>query len=136
MATTRVSISGPLFTGEAEQAAEEFTAGLAAQIAAIGATWIKIEAHGFDKSGRGGTGAAAEGVELISQGRDWVIRGGVREGSYSWPWLEGDSPRNNTTEFKGYHTFRRTRLRMRRQVTPWAQQEIDDFIVRMGGSVL
>lgn len=136
MATTSVRIEGPLFTGEAEQAAEEFTRSLAARIAVWGQQEIQIEAHGFDKSGRGGTGSAAEGVELVGQGRDWVIRGGIREGQYSWPWLEGESPRNQTTPFKGYHVFRRTRLRMRRQVTPWAQQELEEFIVRMGGSVL
>lgn len=136
MATTRVKLEGPLFTGEAAAAAEEFTAELARTIAEIGQTWIKVEAHGFDRSGRGGTGAAAEGVELVGQGRNWVIRGGIRKGEYSWPWLEGTSRRNETTGFKGYHTFRRTRLRMRRQVTPFAQEELEKFIIRMGGSVL
>lgn len=135
MATTRVKLEGPLFDGEAAAAAAEFTADLAKTIAEIGQTWIKVEAHGFDKSGRN-TGAAADGVELVGQGRNWIIRGGIRKGEYSWPWLEGTSRRNQTTQFKGYHTFRRTRTRMRRQVTPFAQEELDKFIVRMGGSVL
>lgn len=132
MPTTRVKLEGPLFTGEAAKAAEEFTTALAAQIAAIGQTWIKIEAHGFDKSGRN-TGAAADGVELVGEGRDWVIRGGIRAGEYSWPWLEGTSKRNTTTQFKGYKTFSRTRARMRKQVTPWAQEELTKFIAEMGG---
>jgi|GEM_PF-1411273 len=136
MATTKVKISGPLFDGEAAQAADEFTAALAREIAEIGKTWIQIEAHGMDKSGRGGTGQAAEGVELVGQGRDWVIRGGIRAGKYSWPWLEGTSKRNQGNKFKGYKTFSRTRARMRKQVTPWAQEELDKFIVQMGGSVL
>jgi hypothetical protein len=133
MATTKVRLEGPLFTGEAAIAADEFTAALAAQIAEIGRTWIQVEAHGFDRSGRN-TGAAAGGVELIGSGRDWVIRGGIRAGEYSWPWLEGTSQRNQTTGFRGYRTFSRTRARMRRQVTPWAQAELDEFIGRMGGS--
>ena len=132
MPKTRVKLEGPLFTGEAAKAAEEFTTALAAQIAAIGQTWIKIEAHGFDKSGRN-TGAAADGVKLVGEGRDWVIRGGIRAGEYSWPWLEGTSKRNTTTQFRGYKTFSRTRARMRKQVTPWAQEELTKFIAEMGG---
>ena len=135
MAVTRVEVSGPLFDGEAAEAAQEFTASLAREIAEIGQTWIKVEAHGFDKSGRN-TGAAAEGVELTGRGRDWVISGGIRAGEYSWPWLEGTTERNQSTKFKGYHTFRRTRARMRKQVTPWAQAQLEEFIVRMGGSTL
>lgn len=134
MPRTKVILSGPLFDGEAAKAAEEFTSALAAEIAAIGQTWIKVEASSFDKSGRGGTGAAAEGVELVGRGRDWVIRGGIRAGAYSWPWLEGTSQRNVSTGFKGYKTFSRTRARMRKQVTPYAQEELGKFIAAMGGA--
>lgn len=131
----KISISGPLFDGEAAHAADEFTAALAREIAETGKLWIQVEAHGFDKSGRN-TGAAADGVELVGHGRDYVIRGGIRAGSYSWPWLEGVSQRNTTTQFKGYKTFRRTRGRLRRQVMPWAKAELEKFIAEMGGSTL
>lgn len=132
MTTTRVKLEGPVFDGEAAKAAEEFTAALAARVALWGQLTIKIEAHGFDKSGRN-SGAAADGVELVGQGANWVIRGGIRAGQYSWPWLEGTSKRNTTTQFKGYKTFSRTRLRMRKQVAPWAQAELEKFIAAMGG---
>lgn len=132
MPTTKVKIEGPLFDGEAQKAADEFTAALARQVAEIGQTWIKVEAHGFDRSGRN-TGAAADGVELAGEGRNYVIRGGIRAGSYSWPWLEGTTQRNTTTGFKGYKTFSRTRARMRKQVTPFAQAELEKFIAAMGG---
>ena len=105
MATTKVIITGPLFTGEADKAAAEFSKALTREIAEIGQTWIKTEAHGFDKSGRGGSGAAAEGVQLTGAGTSYVISGGIREGEYSWPWLEGISQRNVSTKFKGYKTF-------------------------------
>lgn len=133
MATTRLKLEGPLFDGEAAKAADEFTTALAKQIAYSGQLMIQIEAHGFDKSGRN-TGAAADGVELVGQGQNWVIRGGIRAGQYSWPWLEGTSQRNTTTQFKGYKTFSRTRARMRKQVTPWAQAELEKFIAAMGGA--
>ena len=132
MATTKVTLEGPVFDDEAAYAADQFTADLATTIAAIGQTWIKVEAHGFDRSGRN-HGAAADGVEIVGQGANWTIRGGIRKGKYSWPWLEGTSKRNATTQFKGYKTFSRTRARMRRQVTPWAQAELNKFIAAMGG---
>ena len=66
MAKTRVVIEGPLFTGEADEAAREFLVTLTRELAEVGATWIKTEAHGFDKSGRN-TGAAADGVEVIDE---------------------------------------------------------------------
>ena len=136
MAKTKVILTGPLFDGSAGEAAAELTRALAREIAEIGATWIKIEAHGMDKSGRGGTGQAAGGVEVIGRGPNWVVRGGIRQGEYAWPWLEGTSRRNQSTGFKGYRTFRRTRLRMRRQVTPWAQGEVARYVARMGGAAL
>lgn len=133
MATTRIKISGPLFDGQAEQAAKEFTDSLAREVAEIGRDWIKIEAHGMDKSGRGGTGRAAGGVHMAGSNGAYVISGGLSKGEYAWPWLEGDSKRNQSTGFKGYHTFRRTRQRMRRQVTPYAQQLLLKYLPQMGG---
>jgi hypothetical protein len=134
MAKTRVILTGPLFDGQAAAAARDLTGALARDIAAIGAAWIRIEAHGFDKSGHGGTGKAAAGVEgPLGSGGSYTVRGGIRAGQYSWPWLEGQSRRNQTTQFSGYHTFRRTRQRMRRQVTPFAQAELEKYLAQMGG---
>ena len=134
MATTKVILSGPLFDGQASEAARDFTDSLAHEVAEIGRDWIRIEATGMDKSGRGGTGKAAGGVEgPIGSNGAYVIRGGIREGKYAWPWLEGDSKRNQSTGFKGYHTFRRTRLRMRKQVQPFAQARLEQYLLMMGG---
>ena len=134
MATTRIKLSGPLFDGQAEKAAQEFTDSLAAEIAAIGHDWIAIEAHGMDKSGRGGTGAAAEGVKVTGGNGAYVISGGISKGKYAWPWLEGTSKRNSSSKFKGYHTFKRTRQRMRTQVTPYAQAKLQEYLAQMGGA--
>jgi hypothetical protein len=134
VATTKVILSGPLFTGEAARAAEEFKDALAHEIAEVGETWIKVEAYGYDRSGRGGTGAAAEGVQLTGGGGSYRIWGGIHEGEYAWPWLEGTSKRNQSTPFKGYHVFRRTRLRMRKQVTPYANDLMEQYVLQMGGA--
>jgi hypothetical protein len=135
MATTKVTLTGPLFDGQAAVAARDFTRALSAEIAEIAQTWIKLDTARMDKSGRGGTGAAAGGVKISGEGANWVVSGGIREGEYAWPWLEGTSRRNQSTDFRGYHTFRRTRARMRKQVTPYAQKELALFIGRMGGGV-
>ena len=134
MARTRVVITGPLFDGQAAEAASEFNRELTREIAEIGRDWIKLAAHGFDKSGRN-TGAAAEGVMLTGAGTSYTLSGGIRQGEYSWPWLEGDSKRNVSTGFKGYKTFRRTRLRMRKQVTPYAQLLLHRYLARMNGGI-
>lgn len=129
----KIKVTGPLFDGQADKAAAEFLASLTREIAEIGQTWIKTEASGFDKSGRGGTGKAADGVHLTGAGTSYVISGGIRQGEYAWPWLEGTSQRNTTTGFKGYGTFRRTTLRMRKQATTYAQELLDDFLLQAGG---
>ena len=133
MATTKVTITGPVFDGQAAAAARDFARALATEVAEIGRDWIKLDTQRMDKSGRGGTGAAASGVKLDGQGSSYLISGGIRQGEYAWPWLEGTSRRNKSTGFKGYHSFRRTRLRMRKQVTPYAQAQMAAFIARMGG---
>jgi hypothetical protein len=135
MATSKIRVSGPLFDGQAGDAVREYLAAVTTEIAEIGRDWIRLEAGGgrMDKSGRGGTGAAAGGVTLSARDGAQVIAGGISEGEYAWPWLEGTSRRNTTTGFKGYHTFRRTRLRLRKQAAPYAQERLAAFLPRMGG---
>jgi len=132
VATTKVILSGPLFDGQAAAAAADFTDSLAGEIAEIGRTWIRLDTDRMVKSGSD-TGAAAAGVELAGGNGQYVIKGGIRKGEYDWPWLEGTSRRNMSTGFKGYSTFKRTRLRMRKQVTPFAQQRLEEYLIRMGG---
>jgi hypothetical protein len=133
MATTKITLTGPMFDGQAAVAARDFTNALAQEIAEIGRDWIRLDTERMDKSGRGGTGAAASGVKLTGTAPDLLISGGVSTGVYAWPWLEGTSRRNQSTGFRGYGTFRRTRLRMRTQVTPYARAQMAAFIERMGG---
>lgn len=135
MATTKVTMTGPLFDGTAPKAARAYTELLASEIAEIGTVWIKLDTGRMDKSGRS-TGAAAGGVQLNGSGMRFVISGGIRQGEYSWPWLEGTSRRNQSTGFKGYKTFRRTRLRMRKAIPPYARQLLRQFLAEMGGQAL
>ena len=141
MAKSRMEVTmtreGPLFDGEADAAVKEWLDATKLEVARTGADWIRIAAHAMDKSGRGGTGAAAEAVTVSRFGgfNDARVLGGMVKGRVWWPWLEGDSTRNVKSKFKGYHVFRLTRLRLRRYVTPIAQQRLEEFIGRMGGHV-
>ena len=60
MATTKITITGPVFDGTASQACAELTDTLASEIAVVGVTWIKLDTQRMVKSGRE-TGAAADG---------------------------------------------------------------------------
>jgi hypothetical protein len=139
MAKSRMEVtmtrSGPLFDGEADAAVKEWLDATKMDVAETGADWIRLAAHAMDRSGRGGTGAAAEAVTVSRFGgfNDARVLGGMVKGRVWWPWLEGDSTRNVKSKFKGYHTFRLTRLRLRRYVTPVAQKRLEEFIGRMGG---
>src|SRR5215469_4003982 len=138
MATSRlnVRVSGPLFDGRADRAVYDFLDAVKKDVAETGRDWIKLEAEGFDKSGRGGTGRASAGVVIKgSKFNDQIISGGIREGEYAWPWLEGVSKRNETTRFKGYHTFRKNRLKLRKRWPEIAQHILPKYLPLMGGRV-
>lgn len=136
MPVTRVTLTGPIFDGRAAAAAKDFTDSLSNEIAQIGRDWIRLDTVRMNKSGRGDTGRAAGGVMLTGGNGSYIISGGIHEGQFAWPWLEGTSKRNLSTGFKGYHTFRRTRLRMKKQVTPFAQARIEEYLLRMGGGAV
>lgn len=132
MARVKVILTGPLFDGGASAAAKDFTDSIAHEIAEIGRDWIKLDTQRMTKSGSD-TGQAAEGVEMAGGNGQWIIKGGIHEGKYAWPWLEGTSKRNQSTGFRGYKSFSRTTLRMRKQVTPFAQARLEEYLARMGG---
>ncbi len=132
--STRVILSGPLFDGRADAAARDFVRSFSREVAEVAQTWIRVEAEGMDRSGRGGSGRAAGGVKLAGDGGNWTVTGGIRQGEFCWPWLEGTSKRNQSTGFRGYKTFRRTRLRLRKQIAPLSEQRLAEFLARMGGA--
>jgi len=59
-----------------------------------------------------------------------ISDGGVEYG----PWLEGTSRRNQSTKFKGYHSFRKTTQFMNRKRVPWlVNREIDKMVKKLNG---
>ena len=136
-----VDISGPVFDGRAEQDVNKVLEATARTLAIEGRAVIAAQALTMNKSGRAGTGpggfGAAAGAVVAydnwSASGNWVIYGGMKEYYFWWPWLEGTSKRNDSTRFKGYHTFREEAGRLNRRAEAVAEAELDKYIGDMGG---
>lgn len=127
-----VNVSGPLFDGSAEAVVTQWLDATKKDVADLGVTEIKGRAAKFNRSHRG-TGHYATTINTRENGayHDQVISdGGVIYG----PWLEGTSKRNDSTRFKGYHQFRRTRTKLKKLYSQVAQDKLKEYIDRMGGS--
>lgn len=133
--TTRVTVRGPLWDGEADAAVRAWTDDTKAKIARQGEEIIKSKARKFNRSGRGGTGRAADHVHSHALADSLVIVGESDKGVVWWPWLEGTTRRNTTTRFKGYHVFRLTKNILGKRMRKIAQDELDKYIREMGGHV-
>lgn len=120
-------VSGPLFDGRADEALREFIQAAERNIAEYGVTQIRRQLGWVEQHETGyyqahiRNRAVTEGY-LITDSR--VVYG---------PWLEGTSERNQTTRFKGYHTFRLMTSQLVRSSQYLAEDVIDPYLARMGG---
>lgn len=129
-----VEAKGPVFDGVADRVMHDVVGAAVAELADIGQTDIKIAANAMDKSGRGGTGRAAAGVQVLDRGEfTKVIWGDMVEGQVWWPWLEGTSKRNRSTGFKGYHAFRTERFRLGHYAPQVLEAKLAERIGEIGG---
>lgn len=129
MATSRinVSLSGPLFDDLEPGIVRDWLEATKREIADMGVK--ELDAIVMDKTGRG-TGHYQSELRTETRGDAIAITDPVIYG----PWLEGVSKRNESTGFKGYHLWRRTRLRLRRTYKDVAQRKLDEYYLqRMGG---
>lgn len=132
--TADCRVSGPLTDGRYAAVLDQWRANTVAEITKAGRDYIATAAESFDRSGRGGTGRAAAGVRAHAAGAEGTITGGIEEGDFSWPWLEGSSGRNLTTGFKGYHAFARTRLRLDTEAQAIGERELARLLPQIGGA--
>jgi hypothetical protein len=132
-ASIRVDISGPLFDGTAQRAADEWVHDTQSRLAEQGAAIVRDKAMRFNKSRRGGTGGAARSVSFRADGASFLFEGKSDKGTVWWPWLEGTSRRNLDTSFKGYHAFRLAKNIIAKKWRKVAQDELDKKLAAMGG---
>jgi hypothetical protein len=88
----------------------------------------------MNKSGRAGHPAAAARGVSISYADAVVVRGGISEGEFSWPWLEGTSKRNESTPFRGYHAFAQAAARMAGRAQSVLEKHAEQGVRQIGGS--
>jgi hypothetical protein len=128
-----VKVSGPIFDGVADHVIEKVLDETNRELGERGQTLIQTAADAMDRSGRGGTGRAAAGVELQTRPGGYRIWGAMRSGDVWWPWLEGSSSRNRSTRFKGYHTFRDTAKKLDDQAGDVLEKNLAAHMGELGG---
>ena len=124
-------VSGPLASGDAEKAAQDWARNTTQALADKGVELLK--AVPMDKTGRGRGGfAGALRTQRVSP-TETRIPGPTEKGVVWAPWLEGVSKRNESTKFAGYGLFRKTRLKLQRMAPDIGQAELEKVLGRMGG---
>lgn len=98
--TVTVRLTGPMFNGQAQQAAAQMMAEAADEVARIGEADVQVKLRSVL---RNPTGRYQGSIVVERQANDRVIYG---DRLVYGPWLEGVGSRNKTTRFKGYATFR------------------------------
>lgn len=119
-----VIMTGPLFDGEAERALHDACQAAEERLARDAAGYVRMRTRSMNKSGRGGTGGAAASVSVRNEGGAFAARGESHSGIVWWPWLNGDSRRNFTTRFPGYHAWREALSRAERDSQRVTDEEI------------
>jgi hypothetical protein len=124
-------VSGPLANGDAEKAAEDWAKNTTQALADKGVEILR--SWPMNKTGRAhGAFENALKTERISP-TETRIPGPMERGVVWSPWLEGTTKRNDSTGFKGYGLFRRTRLQLQKMAPQVAQAELEKALPRMGG---
>lgn len=122
------SVSGPLADGTAHQAVRDWLDATKQDVADQAVT--RLRAVTMDRTGRA-TGHYQKMIRTtLLNYKDVLVDDPVIYG----PWLEGTSKRNESTRFKGYRLWRRTRLQVKREAPKIAQAKLPEYIERMGGT--
>jgi hypothetical protein len=129
--TVQPNVVGPLSNGEAERALDDWASSTAKALADKGKEMLA--AFPMNKTGRAHSGFQ-DNLRVLQQGPQARIPGPMIKGVTWAPWLEGTSSRNQSTSFKGYHLFRKTRQDLQKQAPEIGQQELDKIMPRLGGS--
>lgn len=126
--TISVEYSGPIFEPTVVRAVvEAFKRDTVDEMAQMGYDELQRR---FKQKHRRRTGAYESRV-TVERGRSSNERVITDHGVIYGPWLEGTTSRNQNTRFKGYKSFRLTRLKIRRLVKPTAQANLDRYLDRI-----
>jgi hypothetical protein len=120
-----MSTHGPLFDGRADAAAQQYAESLKK---AIGKKSFELVQINLQATLKNPTGFYQSHIKLRSAGSQ--VRLDDSDVVYG-RWLEGISPRNRETRFKGYHNFRKTYYQINTQSNVIAKQMLPGYLRRM-----
>lgn len=122
---TSVTVSGPLFDGRADRAAQEFVQEALDEVAGQGlANW---QMH-LDANIKHPTPYYETQVTVERAGNERVVHD---RGIIYGPWLEGEGSRNRSTRFKGYHSLRKATQELRAQAQGLVEHVLHRYLGRM-----
>lgn len=122
----RVSKRGAIANGRGSKAIDAVTDDAEVDIA--DEAYQRVRAH-LNASLKHPTGYYESRIHVSNLSSGLMISdGGVVYG----PWLEGTSSRNNSTRFKGYHTFRKVMQEMDKTAEDIAERKISQELGRLG----
>lgn len=122
---TEVIYSGPFFATDADRLLSDLLTDINRKVSEKGVTAVKERLRGVLKNP---TGRYENSIQTERQQNDMLITDGK---IVYGPWLEGEGSRNQTTRFKGYHTFRIVTQQLDGQAITLAQSEVSKFVSRM-----
>lgn len=121
-----VEVSGPLFDGSASRLLEKGTDEAEQEVALEARNQVR---QTLARSARKRTGFYESRVRIEATRGDLVV---TDKGVVYGPWLEGTSPRNASTRFKGYRHVERAVAAVDPQAGNIAERALAPFIDRMG----
>ena len=126
----QANVTGPLADGTADRALQEWARNTAK---ALGDEGVKLlRQFPMNKTGRA-HGNFQENLHVLQQGPVARIPAPMISGVTWGPWLEGTSKRNESTRFKGYHLFRKTRQELQKRAPEFGERELAKVMPKLGG---
>lgn len=126
----RPEVTGPIADGRADRALQDWAQNTVKAIADEG---VKLLGDfPMNRSGRAKGGFKAN-LKVLQDGPQARIPAPMVRGVTWGPWLEGTSKRNDSTRFRGYHLFRKTRQELDRRAPDIGQRELDKIMPELGG---
>jgi len=130
--TVDCAVSGPLADGRAIDAAAKWAENTSQ---ALGDEAVRmLREFPMNKSGRA-RGAFQGALKTERRSPSETLVAGPQQRGVAWAsWLEGTSRRNESTGFKGYGLFRKTRAELQKRAPEIGQRELDKLLSEMGGA--
>jgi hypothetical protein len=125
-ASVTVDTSGPLFNGESGVIIQGWLDEIKKEVAQEGEFLIGV--MDLDKSGRG-TGNFQSQLKVEPRAQSLVVTNPVIYGF----WLESGHRRGEATRFKGYHMFRKARLKMNRTAKALMAARMPELLRKLDG---